>query len=393
LVILGGEKDARKPKTIEDCCTIRLIPIIAENTFAAKNLSPHINNLSNGLQSGEGNVSDADGANSAFYNQSILEDMQMVQHLKMIHASLKLCPNATNAILLLKTWLRQRQLDQYFCFNGFHFSLFLAHLIAEKAVNKYMSVYQIFKILLDRFLKTSWEHQTPFRLTQELSSLVGLDVSPSNAERTSPSFSSFPDSDVVFLSPDGRLNIALHVYQPAFQELISEAKHCISLLQAVESSTGNFDSLFLQKIEFIFKYDQFFVIKKFSDGQKTIKIEAGTEQDALEKHLEHIFGASSKDISKPILASKAKKLSSLLQHGLNSRITSIAIRPPPQSEWIKETQSPSILLVGLQLDPIHSFRLIDYGPLADDESAVSIFRLHPLFSFYSLFACVCLTAR
>lgn len=129
--------------------------MIAEDLFKASRLAVDKNNVR--LEGEDSDLSKGLPA-TPYYNNSVLEDGRMVAHLMALHEQLNGCPAMLDALLLLKVWMRQRELDESEDgLNGFLLAMLMAHLAQPsiRKVSKSMSSYQIFKVTLDFLAKGS----------------------------------------------------------------------------------------------------------------------------------------------------------------------------------------------------------------------------------------------
>ena len=83
------------------------------------------------------------------YNNDILGDMFVKNHLALLHACSQNSPGFVDAIALGKVWLQQRGMSQEAGHvDGFLLSMLLVHLVQQRKVNRQMSSYQILRILM-----------------------------------------------------------------------------------------------------------------------------------------------------------------------------------------------------------------------------------------------------
>ena len=78
------------------------------------------------------------------YNSIILHDLTMSQSNSSNAKIIKEYPNLRDGIILLKIWLRQRQInDAYDSFSSHILTMYVLYLMYEKKLNTFMSSYQI----------------------------------------------------------------------------------------------------------------------------------------------------------------------------------------------------------------------------------------------------------
>ncbi|EEC15910.1 nucleolar RNA-associated protein, putative [Ixodes scapularis] len=96
-----------------------------------------------------GDKSAADELPSPRYNASVLSDMKMVANAEFLAEKLADASAAVEAILLLKVWLKKRQLDQGpGAFSGFLMAMYVVHLLQQRQISAMMSSYQIARFVL-----------------------------------------------------------------------------------------------------------------------------------------------------------------------------------------------------------------------------------------------------
>jgi hypothetical protein len=83
------------------------------------------------------------------YNSSLLEDAVLAEHVAFLHSVFTDSTVYVEAAMLLKVWLRQRQSsDALDSFNGFLLEMLLAYLHSTRKINKQISSYQVFKLVI-----------------------------------------------------------------------------------------------------------------------------------------------------------------------------------------------------------------------------------------------------
>lgn len=140
------------------------------------------------------------------YNQSILQDMFFRDHLEAIHAWTTGSHSSSfvDAILMLKTWLRQRQMDKYHAgtFTGFHATMLLVHLLQSHQLSREASSYQMFRKALTALADSQWDTK-PLVMARP-NDYVATEGSEA-AEAFQKAF------DVVFLDRSGHVNFLCDV--------------------------------------------------------------------------------------------------------------------------------------------------------------------------------------
>ena len=167
--------------------------------------------------------------NSVYYNNSILEDTQMLEHLKLISYFSKSTKSFADSVILFKIWLKQKNMEKFATFNSFLIQLLICYLLHNKTLNKSMSSYQIFKLTL-LFLSQHPPSQPIFFDFQPSPNLQNLLTQ------------NFP---FVFVLSTSALNVASHLTKSGFLHLQNYAKSTLQLFQSNYNSS--FDLIFLSK--------------------------------------------------------------------------------------------------------------------------------------------------
>lgn len=82
------------------------------------------------------------------YNSLVLRDLVMSRTNSEIAQVIKECLNLKDAIILLKIWLHQRELDKgYDGFTGHIVTMFVIYLLRKRRLNICMSSYQIVRVV------------------------------------------------------------------------------------------------------------------------------------------------------------------------------------------------------------------------------------------------------
>lgn len=402
-VLLNG--DARKPALVlkptfeagTDCnLTIRLIPTISMDTFPLAKLSPERGNLrhptvvagsataasapatavaAGGNKEPKGRkrkqperdsvvpvsnsqaieISARNRSPTPHYNSSIVADMMVSQHEQAVQTAFQAVPRLSEAVVLLKVWMRKHCLSGHSDgFNGFLMTLFAAHLVRQKRLNPAMSHTQLLRTILHALadprtfpqgIFMQWEEgQTPGQASGGQST-----VAPSQ-QAMRKAF------DVVFVDNSGWCNLAAHVCKSALQQLQGCAKRSVMLLDQASAGQHTFETLFLSSQSPVTMYDYLFHVQlpqPASSGQLQVH-DAQSWQQA------------------------DKRVESIVKQALGPRATLVHAhrRQPhvatPKKGGVAAPQGP--ILVGVQADPTAAMQLRDIGPPADDVQAAAKFR-------------------
>ena len=264
-----------------------------------------------------------------------MEDLQQAEHLAKLHNLLEECPTMSDAILMFKVWLRQRNLQNSRSFNGFLISMLMLYLVQKRYLNVQMSSYQLFRVTLN------------YISSEEI--LKGISLSTQNSDDISEFLQYFP---IVFLDHSGQLNLTGRVTLGGFREIQHEAK--LTLKSLADNMSASFNVLFLQQVPFTLKFDYYFSINTDSYlKKKSNEIEDKTKSDNILISLQQIT-----------------------EDALNSRLSLVVYKYPEIKPWQigqKPLQS-NLLMGGLMIIPQTAFNLIERGPSAEDKEAAEIFR-------------------
>lgn len=136
-------------------------------------------------------------------------------------------------------------------FTGFHFSLLGSALLLQKKINKLMSCYQIFRVLLQQLTSADWT--TVGFFSNPLSTTSS--ASPSSPLSSScPSLEAFHSAyDVVFVDSSGFLNLCADMGKEQYHWLQHEAAIALQLLD--DSTPRGFEALFMRAVPLEHKID------------------------------------------------------------------------------------------------------------------------------------------
>lgn len=285
-------------------------------------------------------LSDSDVAPSPYYNSSILFDIEAVVNSDVISDHVIQGTSISEALILLKIWLFQRDLHHHF---SFIMSMFVAYMQSKRKIHQNMSSYQIFKMVIKTLVEQDW-------------AASGLSFFEAGESKIADFKSVFP---VVFLSPSGYLNLCYKITGDLYNRLRHEAG-----LASVIINTGSpdtFDLLFLKKIDFIGKFDVIL-------------------PECRLRFLESIeFMKAYMDVGVLTPRVFARTILDLVSKSLTDRVTLVQLNPtqltsdekwslnsPPNDPKKDDDVTMSL---GLLLDAEKSLRVIDVGPDAQSPEA------------------------
>lgn len=284
---------------------------------------------------------DSDAGATPFYNSSILSDLEMVPNSDILFEQIGTQISITEALILVKIWLYQRELHNHF---SFIMSMFVAYLQTQQVVHQNMSPYQIFKLIISSVASSDWSNE-------------GLCYYEDSTEKISLFKEFFP---IIFLSPSGNLNLCYNITSDLYARLKHEAQ--ISQVVLNSNQPDTFDLLLLKKLDFINKFD---VVVHLPKCTKKLHMDL----DRLKRFMDH--GVLTPHVySENIIAS--------LQRALTDR--TILIQQSPHhllsdKRWnlrsipYDPTNEDGSFTFGLLLDPEKSIRITDVGPDAQSPDA------------------------
>ncbi|XP_001365176.3 nucleolar protein 6 isoform X1 [Monodelphis domestica] len=280
------------------------------------------------------------------YNTLLLFDEVLESHLHLLSAILTSSPGLRDGIILLKVWLRQRDLDKGTGgFSGFIISMLVAFLVSTRKINKSMSGYQVLRNVLQFLAATD--------LT-----VNGISLCRSS-DPSLPAVADFHQAfSVVFLDASGHLNLCADVTVPTYQQVQHEAQLSMAMLD--DKTADGFQMLLMTPKSMIRTFDHVLHIYPLSCLYPACqRLKLWTE---LQDH------------GGDYVAAILPTLTALLEQGLGSRLTLLAHSRTPVPQW-KINQNPpkhkdqGALSLGLLLRPEGLVSILEMGPEADHPEA------------------------
>ncbi|KAJ8285473.1 hypothetical protein GJAV_G00027190 [Gymnothorax javanicus] len=243
------------------------------------------------------------------YNSTLLGDLLPRVHLQFLSAIKAQCSAFTDAVALLKVWLRQRELDQGSgCFSGFIGSMLLAYLLSTHRVSGTMTAYQLLRNCLHFLASTD--------LTENGITLAKDQDSTAVSDR--PSLSEFHSAfQVVFVDPSGHLNLCADMTFHTYKQVQHEA--ALSLQFWDDPTLDGFLALLMTPKPLIRTYDHVFQLCNLVKLQGSCK-----KLDLLNELMDH---------SGNYVLTALPLILSLLQRGLGERVLLLTHSLPPDPEW------------------------------------------------------------
>ncbi|KAF2073724.1 hypothetical protein CYY_004957 [Polysphondylium violaceum] len=275
---------------------------------------------------------------SPFYNNAILEDIFIADHMQLIYSKTTSAPVLVDTILLLKLWLDLKQIPTI---NGFHLTMILIHLYTNGKINKSMSSYQAFRMVMVFITRDFQSKPYLYMNLDEESPIASTPLVYREAfEKLYP---------VAIVDPSGMLNVASRVSVWGLRTLVQEAK---LVLENLDSGNG-FEEIFMTKNHFYLSFD--LVIKVQLDKDNCLNTTPTNDYYQVDRYLEHkIYTTLRKAFSKRI-----KKIS-IVNNNAQKNATWTTDMPQPEDR---------IVTVGINVNPENWLSVIDLGPAADHVNA------------------------
>ena len=139
--------------------SIRIFVATEQQSFKLNRFVPWNNNIRASLFDSNANGEDETVPFATpWYNSNILFDLTMQANEKLLHEVFDQHKNFQEGLILLKVWLRQRQLDVgYGGFNAHILAMFMVYLVKQRKLHNNMSSYQVARNVwnqLGKFFKT-----------------------------------------------------------------------------------------------------------------------------------------------------------------------------------------------------------------------------------------------
>nr|XP_017509913.2 nucleolar protein 6 isoform X2 [Manis javanica] len=331
----------------ERLVTVRLHPCPPPDFFRLCRLLPSKNNVRSAWYRGQSPPGDGSPElPTPHYNTWVLQDTALESHVQLLSTMLGSALGLKDGVILLKIWLRQRELDKGLGgFSGFLVSMLVAFLVSTHKIHTTMSGYQVLRSVL-QFLATT--DLTVHGISLCLSSDSSL-----------PALADFHQAfSVVFLDPSGRLNLCADVTASTYHQVQHEAQLSMALLDSKADDV--FQLLLMTPKPMIRTFDHVLHLHPLS------RLQAACHRLNLWPELQDHGG--------DYVSAALGPLTTLLEQGLESRIHLLAHSRPPVSEWDISQDPPKHrdsgpLTLGLLLRPEGLTSVLELGPEADQPKA------------------------
>lgn len=177
------------------------------------------------------------------YNANVLFDLTLSQNQTLLHSAFAGRRNFQDGLLLLKVWLRQRELDVgYHGFGAHILAAYIIYLNQKRLLHQSSSSYQVARTVWNQLANSDWTQgitlaqQDPPHPEHQLSTLAGY-------------------YDVCFMDTTGYYNLCANLPLAVYKAVCAEAKLAVELLNDVK--VNSFSHIFMQKIPLYTRMDNF----------------------------------------------------------------------------------------------------------------------------------------
>lgn len=175
------------------------------------------------------------------YNANVLFDLTLSQNHSLLHTAFAGRRNFQEGLLLLKVWLRQRELDVgYHGFSAHILAAYIVYLNQKRLLHQSSSSYQVARTVWNQLANSDWTQgitlaqQDPAHPDHQLSTLAGY-------------------YDVCFMDTTGYYNLCANLPLAVYKAVCAEAKLAVDLLNDVK--VNSFSHIFMQKIPIYTRMD------------------------------------------------------------------------------------------------------------------------------------------
>uniref|UniRef100_A0A1A9W458 Nucleolar protein 6 n=1 Tax=Glossina brevipalpis TaxID=37001 RepID=A0A1A9W458_9MUSC len=340
LEIIGGLKLNSNP-------IIRIFIVGDETSFKLNRFVPWNNNIRLSLFDEEPN-DDAIEFATPNYNANVLFDITMERNQQLLREVYGNNKNFQDGLILLKVWLRQRQLDKGF--NGFNshlLTMFIAYLFKQRKLHLNMSSYQVARNVWNQLAFSSW-HEFNKGLT--LCPSVNIDANQPTLEQMHTYY------PIVFIDVTGYHNLCYNLTLDMYEHVRFEAKLAVQMLN--DMNLNSFRLLFMNKYPLYSQCDHILKINK---------------TDTVEQILDmHVTPADKCNFAGHTYSQLLKVVTSLLKKGLDKRVEYLIPLQYDIPSWSVLEQpdaSCEYLHLGLILNGEQSLEILDKGPESIEEKA------------------------
>ncbi|XP_034112362.1 nucleolar protein 6 isoform X2 [Drosophila albomicans] len=274
------------------------------------------------------------------YNANVLFDLTLAQNQTLLLNAFTGRRNFQEGLLLLKVWLRQRQLDVGFSgFSAHILAAYIVYLSQNRLLHQSSSSYQVARTVWNQLANSNW--------TQ------GITLAPQQPQQLQLSTVA-KYFDVCFMDVTGYFNLCANLPLAVYKAVCMEAKLAVELLNDIK--VNSFSHIFMQKSPLYSRMDNFLKITNEASVDQLLQL--------------HVPPHVKYDYANCAYPQLLKLLTDLLQKGLGQRVHAILPLEVSSSPWPVDSKAPVIgrsLLLGLILDPEHAYEVLDKGPSTNQD--------------------------
>ncbi|CDW59634.1 Nrap domain containing protein [Trichuris trichiura] len=232
------------PDPLQNCCQVNLFAFASPNTFPLRRFAPSVIHLSKDKFEEARNLN-LKALPSPLYNQSILRDLTLLSTRDYL---LLLPEKCICVVLLLRAWLRCRQLDRGCGGLSCTFaSMFVSHLLKGKQLREGDTVWSNFKAVLSAIVHLNMK-------------VTPISIGPKEGDVSNVSIASFQENfELVFIDPTGFVNICSDCTETIWKQVQHEASLSLQAISE-EQPDLTFIGLFQQQLPFAEKFDICFTL-------------------------------------------------------------------------------------------------------------------------------------
>ncbi|KAH8326221.1 hypothetical protein KR067_003582, partial [Drosophila pandora] len=274
------------------------------------------------------------------YNANVLFDLTLSENQKHLDQFFKGKRNFQDGLLLLKVWLRQRELNVGFSGFGAHIlASFIVYLNQHRVLHQSSSSYQVARTVWNQLANTDWTSGI---------SLAPTGLKADDMEKVAKHY------DVVFLDVTNQYNLCANFPLHLYQRVRAEAKLAVDLLN--DTKINSFPYIFMQKCPLYSRVDNILKITNYSCVEQMLLLHS-------KPRVKYDYA----DYGYPQLL---QLLTELLQKGLSERVQAILPLETATVAWPVESEAPAIgkyIQLGFILHPDNAYEVLNKGPAANDD--------------------------
>ncbi|CAH2258725.1 jg5406 [Pararge aegeria aegeria] len=309
-----------------------------DETYKLHRFSPSRNNLRESWLFSTEQEGTEIGPPTPYYNSSILMDLTALENQTFLNETLINKENLKQAIVLLKIWVRQRNLKV----SGHVISLLIAYLVQAKRINNIMSSYQIVRNVWIYLKSSEWDAN-------------GISLYKGQGTPSVEEFHThFP---IVFLDKTGYYNTCWQMCKGTYYALRRESGLAVDMLD--NGKINSFIPLFMTPVTVLMQFDHILRFKNLPKLKESI--------------LDKVPKSSKVNYGLDQLALVTDTLYNLLSKGLGDRVDLILQIVEADFSWpvtktVKNARKDGYvekLSFGLILNPENAINIVDKGPPAN----------------------------